>query len=271
MKLISYSSTYILNGLSNRAFEMLPDRLVEFLFDQRLKRSLSTPPALIYSSGKVGSTSILKSLQKQYKGVTLSKHHSFDPNDKVLRHLYNWSIVKGMPLKVISLVREPISQNVSIFFENLERITGTPYPNNVNFSIEQLKAMFLSRLNHERSLVWFDEELLPAFGIDVFSKLFPRNGICMYTNNNIELLIMRSELPDDEKAKAIANFLDLDCLQIERKNVGGEKYYAKAYADFKRKVKFSSDYIQKMINSKYFKHFYGEEKIDWVINKWSDG
>lgn len=269
VKLASRVFAHIPSNLTLR----LPNRLLKVFFDQTLKHGLSIPPVLIYSTGKVGSTSILKSLRKHYQGVVVAGERWFTPRHKVHRYLYDWSIVRRMPLKVISMVREPVSLNISRFFQNLEhdRIAGISYSDSLNLSTEQLAAIFLSTFkHHEKPLTWFDTQMKPTFGIDVFSKPFPQSGTCIYRNNNIELLVMRSELPDAEKAKAIASFLDLDCLEIQRKNVGEEKRYAKAYVDFKCKVRLPADYIQKMTSSKYFNHFYGEESIDSVIDRWSD-
>ncbi|MDJ0578269.1 MAG: putative capsular polysaccharide synthesis family protein [Xenococcaceae cyanobacterium MO_234.B1] len=239
----------------------------QLYFERQLRRAT---PVLVYQMGKVGSSSIYRSLLKQYAGVVLHSH-SFSLNHEApkIRRLFHWAIVNARPLKVISLTREPIGRNVSAFFQNFERVTGVPYAE-ANFSIKELKAIFLSNYKHEIPLKWFDNNILANFGIDVFSTPFPENGISTYSNNNIELLVMRLEISDNEKITAINNFLGLDRFQLHNTNIGKKKGYSKTYKAFTSKVKFSPDYIDKMCDSKYFNYFYSKEAINAARKKWSE-
>lgn len=253
---------------------IIPKRLSSFatnwagllFLPKKLRRAA---PVIVFQMGKVGSTSIYRSLRKHYEGVVLNIHRFFPGHhNPQVRRLYHLTVSNGRPLKVISLTREPIGRNVSAFFQNFEKDTGVPYAK-ANFSIEELKEIFLSNYEHELPLKWFDKNILANFGIDVFAAPFPGNGISTYSNNNIELLVMRVEIPDHEKIKAIAGFLGLDRFPLQNTNIGEEKDYSKTYIEFKRKVKFSSDYIQKMTRSKYFNHFYSKEAINEARKKWS--
>jgi hypothetical protein len=254
--------------IPSQAKQLIMNRLERIFFEIRLRRAT---PDFIYQMGKVGSSSVYHSILQQYSGAVFHAHNFFiDHEDPPIRHLYDWVIVKERPLKVISLTREPIGRNVSAFFQNFDRDTGVPYAKSA-FSIEELKAIFLLNYKHEIPLVWFDNNIRVNFGIDVFATQFSESGIATYANNNIELLIMRLEVADDEKNKAIGSFLGLDHFQLQRTNVGEEKEYSTTYNEFKRKVRFSSDYIDKMCNSKYFNHFYSQETINAVRTKWSKG
>ena len=260
-------------------------------FGPKLKR---TVPVLVYQMGKVGSSSIYASLLKQYPGVVLHSHlFSRDNKDSKIRYLYQWVMSKSKPLKIITLglsckcnnfqwvmskskplkiitlTREPVGRNVSAFFQNFERETGVPYARS-SFSIEELKGHFLSNYDHEIPLKWFDKHVLANFGVDVFATPFPENGVCTYSENNVEILIMRVEIDDDLKAVAVADFLGLAGFELNNINIGEAKDYSVTYKAFKQEVKLPVDYIDRMCDSKYFNHFYGKQVISATRKRWSE-
>jgi hypothetical protein len=81
---------------------------------------------------------------------------------------------------------------------------------------------------------------------------------------------MRSEISDNEKNKAIKEFLKVTEFQIMNRNIGEEKPYASIYTDFRTHVKLPFDYIDAMCKSKYFDHFYGQTYLDAVREKWGE-
>jgi len=258
-----YKPTKRLKKRVVRKFKPLGDRI---FFDCYLRKDI---PVLVYQMGKVASSSISHSLSRQYPGVVLQAHY-FKPNHKDwrVRRLYHWVIERAGPLNIISLTREPIGRNVSVFFQNFEGQTGVPYEK-ANFSLEELKTIFLKKFKNEQPLHWFDNNIMKNFGIDVYFKPFPKCGHSIYTHKNIRLLVMRSEINDSEKVKVIKDFLKMDSFQLVNRNISAHKEYASTYMDFKRDVKFPLDYIDKMCKSKYFSHFYDQNVIDTVRRKWS--
>jgi len=247
-----------------RAIKPFRDKI---LFKYYLRKNT---PVLVYQMGKVGSKSVFKSLCRQYSGVVLHAH-KFHPNHANwrVRRLYHWVVEEGMPLNVISLTREPISRNVSGFFQIFEKVAGVNY-NSSNFTPEELKAIFLTKYFDKTPLQWFDQNIKLNFGIDVYADSFPQYGYATYSNKNIRLLVMRSEISDIEKIKAIKDFLKLAEFQIVNRNIGEKKAYASIYKDFRTHVKLPFDYIDELCNSKYFNHFYGEIYLDAVREKWGE-
>jgi len=247
-----------------RTFKPLYDRV---FFKQYLRND---NPVLVYQMGKVASSSVTRSLSRQYSGVVLQAHY-FNPNHKDwrVRRLYHWVVEGARPLNVISLTREPIGRNVSVFFQNFERHTGVSY-DKANFSLEELKTIFLEKFANGQPLHWFENNIMRNFGIDVYVKPFPKCGHSTYTHKDIRLLVMRSEINDNEKVKVIKDFLKMDSFRLVNRNISSQKEYASTYMDFKRNVKFPLDYIDKICKSKYFNHFYDQDTIDSVKQKWSE-
>ena len=238
---------------------------ITFFFKSKL-----APPVFIYQMGKVGSMSIFDSLRKQYKGIAIHSHSfSKEHSTPLVRKLYQHSIEKGKPLKVISPIREPIGRNVAAFFENFEEITGEKYESSA-FKLDELKTFFLERYNHSIPLKWFDNHILSNFGIDVYATPFPEEGYAIYQKDNIELLVIKINLPDEIKSNVLAEFTGLEKFTLFPSNIGHNKEYASTYRDFVNNVKFPEAYLNSMCDSKYFSHFYSPEAIKAVRDKWSD-
>jgi hypothetical protein len=244
--------------------KLLRDKI---LFKHYLKKNI---PVFIYQMGKVASKSVYKSLCDQYSGIVLHAHY-FNANhtDWRVKRLFSWAINEAMPIDVISLTREPIGRNVSAFFQNFEKITAVPF-DKANFSMQELKSIFLTKYKHEKPLRWFDKNIKENFGIDVYGNSFPKCGYAAYSHNNIRLLVMRSELSDNEKTEVLRDFLKLSEFHLVNRNIGEEKEYGLSYKNFKINAKLPFDYIDKMCKSKYFQHFYEKEYIDVIRKKWGE-
>jgi hypothetical protein len=239
----------------------------KIFFERYLKNDT---PILVYQMGKVASSSVAHSLKNHYSGVVLHAHYfNTKHKDWRVRRLYHWVMKGAGPLNVISLTREPIGRNVSGFFQIFEKITGVPY-HKANFSLEELKTIFLKRFAKGQPSRWFDNHIMKNFGIDVYANPFPKYGYATYKKKNIRLLVMRSELNDNMKVKAITDFLNLNEFKLVNRNISAQKKYASAYEEFRRNVKLPLDYINIVCKSKYFNHFYDQDTINSVKQKWCE-
>lgn len=238
-----------------------------FYFKSRI---MQHTPLIVYQMGKVASQSIYYSLRKVYLGVVVNTH-SFSTNDKDwrVRTIYKHCVMNSRPLNIISLTREPIGRNISAFFQNFGRDTGVKYRNS-NFSLQEIRELFLKNYNHDIPLTWFDTNIEPKFGIDVYKNPFPDAGINTYNYENFRLLVLRSENIDEIKHSAIEEFLGLTDFNIDQRNIGSNKEYAETYRKFLNTVKLPADYISKMCDSKYFNHFYSDEFIELTRKRWRE-
>ena len=228
-------------------------------------------PVFVYQMGKVGSQSIDFSLRNFYKGEILHGHAMY-PNDKSIenRLFYNYCVIEKKPVKIITLAREPVGKNVSHFFQEFEQHTGKPFSDSA-FSIEELKSIFLNTpsVRHTEPLTWFDDNILKNFDIDIFKESFPKEkGSIIINKGNVDILLMKSEITDEQKELLISSFLNLKEFKITRQNVGDEKKYMKTYSLFKREVKFESAYLDMLYLSKYARHFYTDEEIKKARSQW---
>jgi len=242
-------------------------------------------PVIVYQMGKVGSSTVAKSLAKQIDNPVLHVHRmslnnienverehksvgKIPPDETVGILLHKLIIKKKKPAKIITLVREPVERNMSAFFQNYERFVGQRY-NKDSKDIEMLVHQFFESYNHNVPLTWFDIEMKTVLGVDVYQYPFPKDkGYLTINKPPYEVLILKIETDDAVKQEAVRKFLNMDEFVMTRQNVGGEKEYSKTYSDFKKNIIVPDDYVDKMCKSKYIKHFYDSKEIQEIRQRW---
>jgi hypothetical protein len=184
------------------------------------------------------------------------------------RRLSRRLLAPGRPLKIITSVREPVAASVSMFFQLLPWYTGTGYRQG-RISTDALLELFFERYACERPLIWFDEEMRYATGVDVYRHPFPLDeGFAIFRDGSREVLVLKTETDDAVKERAVARFLGLERLALPRSNVAADKAYARQYGEFKQRVRFPEEFFRTMYDSKYARHFYGQEELARFAAGW---
>lgn len=242
-------------------------------------------PILIYSMGKVGSLSLYHSLQGQTQQPVYHLHSlqkevidweyqtcrakGWWPDSRSVGDLIRQQkITPNKSIKVITAIREPIERNVSAFFEVFRYYNGVEA---VNFDKSQafLQQQFLEKIPHHYPLEWLDTELHKILKIDVYQQPFDsEKKYAYYQNKNIKLLVWRVDLDDAQKEIETKTFLGLNDFKLINKNIGSTKEYALLYQQFKEQLVLPKSYVEKMLNSKYYRHFYSEEERKKSYQKW---
>jgi hypothetical protein len=226
-----------------------------------------TTPVFIYQMGKVGSISIKNALAQVYPGKVVHGHRFFiDHPDWRTRRLYNW-VSDNKQLKIISPIRNPIDRNISFFFQNLNKYTGSSNGES-DFTISELIEIFLSKFDHDSPNRFYKNDMMTNFSIDVFDSAFPDHGYKIYRKNNISLLVIKSELSNRIKSNAIKKFVGLAHLDLKHENISQSKLYGSKYEKFKQELKIPSKYLDLICHSKYFTHFYSDISIEQIRNEW---
>jgi hypothetical protein len=182
--------------------------------------------------------------------------------------LYNNIIRAHRRAKIITLVREPIVTNISMFFQVLQRYTESKYEPD-RFTTQELIDIFLTKYKFTRPLTWFDVELKPALGIDIYSYPFPaETGYLKIKSGNLELLTLKAELPDSNKEKVIGEFIGLEEFRLIRSNVSQDKKFGRQYQEFKQRIRLPNSLVEQMYNSKYARHFYSRAELGALQSYW---
>lgn len=250
------------------------------------------PPIVILTPGKVGSSSVYYTLKKESKNQVFHIHNFSEKGiEKSIRdHIH--SNRKSKPLHlivskflrkklttytgklfIISIIREPISREISSFFQNTDQYKDIL--ENKKLEIDTDMAQKILHEKFEADICnqlkdWFDLEIKNNFGIDVFDEKFDyENKYVIRQHNNNHLLLLKMEDLDTVFPIAIKTFMDLDApLKLQKANVSDKKHYASTYKSIKKSIKLSQKEMSQIVNSPFFQHFYLQDKSK-VVNKWS--
>lgn len=209
------------------------------------------------------------------------RSHTKRPNPAAtLRNIKNGKkllkkIIKnpGQRWNLISLVRDPIAQNVGAFFHNMHEFFPDwrrDFDKGI-LTIEKLHEYFLEKYSHLASKVWFEQQMEPVWNINVYATPFPKEaGYKIYHSPQADLLLMRLENLDSVGSKALEEFLGIHGIEIIKDNVAETKDYRDIYHEF-RKMPLPVSFIDEMYNTHFMKHFYTQDESNTFRRYWSGG
>lgn len=210
----------------------------------------------LFQMGKVGSKTIHSSLKESC--YTPMHFHDINYNISYSEVRTIWRSIRSKRIrpKIITLVRDPFERNISSFFESFSRFN--PYLSDKidNYTVSELIEIFLTYFPHRYPLDWLDYNIRCLVGIDVY-KYPLREGTITISEDRADILLIKSELPNERKITALNGFLpNLNLSHLENKNIGMSKDYAAIYNAFKAEIRFPSDLISEIKASKYYQKFY---------------
>jgi hypothetical protein len=239
------------------------------------------PPVAVFSMAKTGSSSVAAALRAGGVGA-VHQVHDLDPAFLAEEEAgYRWTgrpwriwdaqallrhpPTTSAPWRVVSMVRDPIAQSVSAFFQPGVRL-GYVHP---GATVDELRARFGDRLDR-LPLHWFESHLLPTLGIDVYTVPFdPGTGYQIIDTPSVRLLLLRCE--DLARAPgALAELLGVPAtLSVAELNRGVEKGYAELYRSFCASLRPTAAQLDHAYGSRLVRHFYSAEEIDRFRTLWS--
>jgi hypothetical protein len=269
----------------------------------RLDTRNDKPLLLVHTMGKVGSTTVAASLKARGvknsmaiyqphflsdEGMTFVERLSTEgvggweklsTNDRrflLSSHLLNRELRRMRAaderVKVIAMVRDPVATNLSGFFHNhiwwpaeIKAQCGAPSAG----CLDALHRRFLDHYPHDVPETWFDMEVRPLYGVDVFAAPFDRDrGYAIYHSDFADVLVLKLEKLNQCAAAAFRDFLGLDDFQLVESNKAEDKSYADIYKAFRKQTTLPESYLDRMYKSRTARHFYTQEEIATLRRKW---
>lgn len=173
-----------------------------------------------------------------------------------LRSGGSWNLVCG--------VREPVSLAVSGHFYGLQRQSEVGVEPAVALDDMDGHSDAIARELRSRFLEmdWFDTELAPLTGIEVYAEPFPRDrGHQTYENGRFRALVLRAEDLPRTGPTAVRSFLGLDQpLAIDRRNGGTSDRADSAYRRFLERGHLSPALVDEVYDTRLARHFYSDEE-----------
>jgi hypothetical protein len=243
---------------------------------------------IVLSIGKVGSSSLYASLKKikpfalilhlhtlTEAGIQKQRNYYLNSHRKsVPFHLIqSQAFLECMPLiqhkiKLITLIREPISRELSSIFQDTFNFSRSKKLDNHLFRniINDKVKLLMQRLPEE---TWFEEEIYNNFQINVFDRVFnSEKGFVSYVGDKVELLLFRLDDLERVFEDGISSFLSIDSsMTLVHKNDSEGKFYVSTYKTLSQEVKLSKEEMIEILNSKFIRHFYSDKK-DLIIRQW---
>lgn len=240
---------------------------------------------LIYQMGKVGSSTLEKSISKL--GINVRHIHSFGNTSNynfnkesklkgikkiIMKNIYKLTFrMRRKNIRIITLMRDPVSRNISTLFQELPAMLYKHEKNN-NRREQKLDIMldeFLEEyVDGNIPLKWFDEELKYFMGIDLFNYPFDKERGSLYIKEGkIELLVLTAEKLNYNK-DIIVEFINNESFEFINTNISSEKWYSEINKNFKDNHKINFRKYEHFYNSKTVNYFYSKEDILNFKNKW---
>ena len=187
---------------------------------------------LVYTMGKVGSTSVMRALRSA--GHVVGRGYPMNIRDLDL----------GFYDAFVTMVRDPIARNIAQMFETeMEQGVDSIAP-----------------------LVFFDDWIYPILGTDVYATKFPKTkGWKIYDH---ALLVIKTEKLSDVLAEALTALCGEADYRVEHRAMGAVKF-GPEYTEYLEKASFDSEFLNQMYESKYVKHFYLVKEVQKFRSRWS--
>ena len=229
----------------------------------------------VYTFGHAGTASLSQSLAEMGMSPVFAVHFLNPERVRRIPHyprdvgliLHRAYVQKRRPLKVVSVVRNPIDHAISGFFRERFLRSAGPVPD-----VVELTEAFVSHVRdqpHDED--WFSAEMKPALGIDVYQEPFdPGTGYSVLRNGAIELLLVRLELGNAERENVVGSFLGVEGFRWRRDvNAARSRSYYPAYKAFQEQAKLPGELLETLTDVPYARHFYSADEIASQIARWT--
>lgn len=244
---------------------------------------------------KTGDFTLLYSM---FSPFSIQCIHSWHSLENIPLEIRDW--LEPRKKKYVIGVREVIAQNLSCFFEGgdwcmwkipeywfdggdvqalydgwLLHHFGSEYVRSAakNVPSDFSEWDYWCQYNNKtRFLIqpFFEDSFKKYNGIDVFDYPFDKEkgySILEIPEKNTEIFIYQLEKLNDV-APELGKFVGIENFTLVNGNVAENKWYAAAYHQAKKELKFSRTYFDACFNSKIMNHFYSETDIEKFKTRW---
>lgn len=224
-----------------------------FRIATRIKKLLNTNTIVVYTMGKVGSTSVEKSLPNTFHTHTLygnppskpAQIRRFGKLKFILRRFTVYPAKRillrlNKEIKIVTFYRDSKDRNPSMFMQDLPFwLSAYISDNNVAIREEDpdlLLTAYKDSFPHDYPSFWIRHELGKFTGIDYHELSLGSKNFRIIKNGRYSVFIGRTESLDD-CLPALSDFLGIQIKdKMQRTNRGEAKWYASIYKDFLRKI-----------------------------------
>ncbi|ONI44108.1 hypothetical protein AN641_08340 [Candidatus Epulonipiscioides gigas] len=235
-----------------------------------LLANASNQPIIICMPSKTGDFTLVNTFKKNNINYFFPNLHCPEIFNK---QLYSKIFNK---IKFVMGVREPISQIISSFYQNISRI-GSDNLFSI-FKSENLQDVqktfdeFVEILNLDE---WFSKLYISKFIslycaniADIMKEPFDKEkGYKVIQDGNVEVFVYQLEKLNDN-VQALSDWVGVPFDTLVNGNVAANKWIADSYKQAQKEIKISQEFFDKYFNEPYVKHFYSDEDIEKFKERW---
>ncbi len=260
-------------------------RIIYQIKSPKEKKKTNNNIYLVYTMGKVASMSVLESIGKRLPHLNSYAMHfltqkNLELQEKLLsgsgfvgnvmykdihtKHAKNiLQCIDNNPnkrIKIVTIIREPLSQAISQIFQQLNL-------HDVN-TFKHL-ALNTPNIDYQYAEHWCNEELRSISGIDILEQPFDKEqGYNIYSNDKYDVLVIKFDDINRVFNDAMEAISTVPNWTLSRVNISSNKNYSKEYSDFKSQLTVDQQLIDSLYQSQYMSHFYTDEEISKLKQKW---
>jgi len=276
----------------------------------RLYEFLGRRPTVVYTMGKVGSSTVFHSFQKQYNfPLIYHVHHLSDESFQRTMEKYRnnnldisgkvnlFTLIKGSSShmsasqilrrseikdssrkwNIITMVRDPFSTYLSHIFQNPQIFR--PFLLNDDGILDKDKVQrhiydIFTNPSPEKDFIteWFDQEFFGFTGVDIYQYPFdPQKGYSIIREKKFNIAIMSLETLDENLPIVFKKFSGSDKdISIKKKNVRNKNDKSGFYKSLKQNISVPREGLKEFYSTKYANHFFSEEFRNQMINRWTE-
>jgi len=225
----------------------------------------------IYSTPKVGSTSIVSSLRIfGIKNINIIHIHD-EEMLKVLGHISDITINElilynkylGKDVYVINVYRSPIERKISVFFEKI----GSYHFNNQDDKVNNYNIIkVIERFNNLFPWIGIGDHFIDKYNIKIPETFDYTNKYILVQENGIKYITLRLK-DSNEWGNILTNIFGFKiCIIKDYESLN--KPIKNLYNLFKSSYKIPINLLNEYINDKYLKYYYSKEEIKNYYNEW---
>lgn len=236
---------------------------------------------LVLTMGRVGSSVVHHGLDAAV-GVESVHIHNINADvlayrsrlgpEKTARHVKQATAIRDRleasdePVKIVTLVRDVVERNMSAAFAAFRR----HFPDDFAERVDDPEATGLIWRYHrgDLPLTWYDIEFGEGLGIDVYAEPFPETGHAQVASGRFDVLVMRSDLPNEEKSDLLSGFVGAP-VSVRQGSPGtqpGGKWDT-AYDRFRATAGLTDERLAEFGSSRFMQHFFAVD-VDQYVASW---
>lgn len=278
-------------------------------YRHKLLTGLGQVPILVYTMGKVGSTTVYNTLRRNrvsplvyhihflsdfYLGrlgakytrtgkipekLSMSQVYRGSADHMTASHALKrvWETGDVKKWRIITLVRDPVASFLSHIFQNptTHRPDLLGEDGNLDrYKVETHVVDYFEHFDADKDFIsgWFDREFCQFTGTDVYKHPFdPSTGYQIVRDGKLEIAVM---LLDELPRTLNRVIMELTGqkngeVHIINENIRGNGDGGGLYGDLKRDLVIPRVGLEKAYSTKYATHFFSDEERERMIEKWS--